>query len=1087
MPSRIWLDGTDPNGPRVLRDDKPSTLPIAPPIIPTRHSPALSSTSDANSHATRTPKSRPRPTRRGKSDSRTNSQDPQVISTLIDSFATISFPDTFPDSRPAPRAQKPQRTQAWLRGRSSTPVVKHSKSFDSFASAHAAAHEYVALALKDNLGGIDDAAEPPVVRTAKHPSSFGQTTPHKLKKSGSGSGFNGLGISSGPVSPVDGDGKYSSLLGQNFDEGKVLGHSSKYQHHTKSPTEYSSDVDERTRSMRSKKWSSPNLSKTRAPKPGPRTSSVDAMGGSEVHLHAVDESAQWDFGSATPNATPPATFQEPILDDSQLPLADSAHSPLKGTSGAKRRGKKPASKKTSPALSQGPSVPDRRSSLLHQDIPPPGELELEDIKSMSDGEVKDASAPLLSQNEEPKTLAIELGEDTEVTKRIRELKAKKEQREREARDTPTPDIAESTNGNYINGNTATPKRSKKPIGELKFPARRPSAPANDNRDSFLDEPPSPLTPTMLPINYSFVVDSLNGARPRPSTSYGTSYDSSKDPSDRTQSRPVSEGVAVVPAVPTMPTAAPAPPAIGGRSATSRSIASKSFFGRKDKENSKRAESPDVNGKDRTSLDAASQASKGHHRRSSSIASRRNRWSHPDLPSTVERRTSVKATGILSKREPVHKETVHEERPATPDTVGRAVESFIHAQRLSQKIRHPESGRVVSFSEVGAPKGNVVFCCVGMGLTRYVTAFYDELASTLNLRLITPDRPGVGESQPDPNGTPLSWADDVLFICSSLGVTKFSILAHSAGAIYALATALRIPQHIRGKVHLLAPWIPPSQMETIGAHNDPPPEVLLPKSQRFLRALPAPFLKVANSSFLSATSASLSPNLTPQSRKKRKSNTARSTSPASPSRPSATRRESILLMDTQDVPQTSHSSSLTLSGTPALPRTSDSALHPSALAPPPTHMRSISAPMSPATASFTTNTSSNPTLAAITRDPNLRRAYDERLTLAIWAAATTHANPAVDLLVCLERSQTIGFRYVDITRAVVVHHGAKDSRVPVDNVKWLGGRMRRCEVRVLPDEGHGLMASAGVMGNVLTEMAKEWDDWRAVVGKGKVDG
>ncbi len=64
--------------------------------------------------------------------------------------------------------------------------------------------------------------------------------------------------------------------------------------------------------------------------------------------------------------------------------------------------------------------------------------------------------------------------------------------------------------------------------------------------------------------------------------------------------------------------------------------------------------------------------------------------------------------------------------------------------------------------------------------------------------------------------------------------------------------------------------------------------------------------------------------------------------------------------------------------------------------------------------------------------------------------------------CLERRHTIGFRYVDITRPVVIHHGSRDTRVPVENVKWLGKTMRRCEVRVLEGEGHGLMASAAVM-------------------------
>ena len=108
-----------------------------------------------------------------------------------------------------------------------------------------------------------------------------------------------------------------------------------------------------------------------------------------------------------------------------------------------------------------------------------------------------------------------------------------------------------------------------------------------------------------------------------------------------------------------------------------------------------------------------------------------------------------------------------------------------------------------------------------------------------------------------------------------------------------------------------------------------------------------------------------------------------------------------------------------------------------------------------------------------------------LTYKIWELATTNANPAVDLLVCLERIHEIGFQYTDIHRAVIIHHGSRDNRVPVDNVRWLGKIMRRCEVRVLEDESHGLMASAPVMAGVLMEIAKEWEDWTKLVqGKRK---
>lgn len=104
------------------------------------------------------------------------------------------------------------------------------------------------------------------------------------------------------------------------------------------------------------------------------------------------------------------------------------------------------------------------------------------------------------------------------------------------------------------------------------------------------------------------------------------------------------------------------------------------------------------------------------------------------------------------------EPTTQERPRSVDSIDDAVESYLCSPRLSQKIKHPQTGRVISFSEVGDSEGSAVFCCVGMGLTRYIMAFYDELALTLKLRLITPDRPGVGDSESyaDGTATPLSW-------------------------------------------------------------------------------------------------------------------------------------------------------------------------------------------------------------------------------------------------------------------------------------------------------------------------------------------
>ena len=137
-------------------------------------------------------------------------------------------------------------------------------------------------------------------------------------------------------------------------------------------------------------------------------------------------------------------------------------------------------------------------------------------------------------------------------------------------------------------------------------------------------------------------------------------------------------------------------------------------------------------------------------------------------------------------------------------------------------------------------------------------------------------------------------------------------------------------------------------------------------------------------------------------------------------------------------------------------------------------------------------------------------YTVRLTQRTWEYAIRDSNPATDLLVCLERNRDVGFRYTDVSRPIVITHGAEDKRVPVANVRWLGSQMNRvafsgsrvngqlmpsvtsvrsrdttksdpdffgdgaggggCEIRVLPGEGHGLMASPLIMGDILTEIA-----------------
>lgn len=414
------------------------------------------------------------------------------------------------------------------------------------------------------------------------------------------------------------------------------------------------------------------------------------------------------------------------------------------------------------------------------------------------------------------------------------------------------------------------------------------------------------------------------------------------------------------------------------------------------------------------------------------------------------------------------------------TISDEVDTFLGAPRLTQKIRHPRTGRTIAFSEVGDPKGFVVLCCVGMGLTRYLTAFYDELARTLRLRLITPDRPGVGESSsvPESSCTPLNWVDDVAVICSQLEITRFSLLAHSAGAIYALATALKMPQYVRGRIHLLAPWIPPSQMPKGAALGpDSQPIANLPFSHKILSVLPAQILRVANSRFLTATSASVDTKPLKKKNKEREGFDVTMDYSFQDLSEDSFMDSAMADMDKENMPSGASGRARGMScyqaNNEALKQQSNGL-----------KMPSLESKRQTQYSSRATMPQSRPVSPRLTAEARLAL-YNKTLTHRIWSLATQNANPATDLVVCLERRKTIGFRYPEVTRSVVIHHGAKDTRVPLDNVRWLHGVMKRCELRVLDNEGHGLMASASAMSAVLGEIAKEWEEWEKIaLGKDK---
>ena len=64
-----------------------------------------------------------------------------------------------------------------------------------------------------------------------------------------------------------------------------------------------------------------------------------------------------------------------------------------------------------------------------------------------------------------------------------------------------------------------------------------------------------------------------------------------------------------------------------------------------------------------------------------------------------------------------------------------------------------------------------------------------------MRLVVPNRPGIGGSAFLPNRRILDWFSDVLTLADTLGIERFAVAGVSGGGPYALACALSIPQRL----------------------------------------------------------------------------------------------------------------------------------------------------------------------------------------------------------------------------------------------------------------------------------------------------
>jgi len=119
-----------------------------------------------------------------------------------------------------------------------------------------------------------------------------------------------------------------------------------------------------------------------------------------------------------------------------------------------------------------------------------------------------------------------------------------------------------------------------------------------------------------------------------------------------------------------------------------------------------------------------------------------------------------------------------------------------------------NGRTLSYAEYGSPSGYPLLFFHGFPSSRLEAYPLDRLGMRKNIRIFSIDRPGFGNSTPQPGRTILDWPADVEGFAKEIGLNKFAILGASGGAPYALACAKVLPRDVATSVGFFAgapPW------------------------------------------------------------------------------------------------------------------------------------------------------------------------------------------------------------------------------------------------------------------------------------------
>jgi len=106
-----------------------------------------------------------------------------------------------------------------------------------------------------------------------------------------------------------------------------------------------------------------------------------------------------------------------------------------------------------------------------------------------------------------------------------------------------------------------------------------------------------------------------------------------------------------------------------------------------------------------------------------------------------------------------------------------------------------NGLKLGYCEYGDPRGEVAFYFHGWPSSRVQGSLFHEHAKKHGMRLICPDRPGIGLSDFQPRRTLFDWPDTLTQLAKHVGADNYHVIGWSGGGPYVLVTALKLHKRL----------------------------------------------------------------------------------------------------------------------------------------------------------------------------------------------------------------------------------------------------------------------------------------------------